>query len=251
MNERPFREGFCRNVLEGAALSALAFSVSLGSFGCGLVSSDVTSVPVALPSKTYTFNTASSGYKGPPGTIPAVSCGDGQLVADCCNPAPGVMIDCAATPLVCESSVCTYHTTYDIVSPVNLQKDAPDYSNFSGRSLLDLKLKTITYTADNMLNVPSPEITIWLAPDGVTHSTDAGAVKFGTVAPVPAGASKVMGAVVAAPGAAAAFGMYAQNPATPFNFIAAVPITVKGGDPIPSGTITVTVSGEIQIQPNL
>lgn len=251
MNERTTWSGACRDVLEGAR--ALSFSLSLaGLAACGLVSSDVTSVGVALPSETYTFDTKSSGYKGPPGTIPAVACGDGQLVADCCNPAPGITVDCVGTPLSCESNVCTYHTTYDIVSKVNLAKDAPEYSNFSGKSLVDLTLKDLTYTATNMLNVPSPEITLWLAPDGVTHRTeDAGAVLFGTVPSIAAGSNNVTGKVTPSAGAATAFGMYAQNPSTPFNFIAEVPITVKGGDPIPSGTITVTVSGEVQVQPNL
>lgn len=224
--------------------------------GCGLVSSDVASVMLDLPTKKYAFDTASTGYHGPPGTLPEVACGSSGPVTDCCNPAPGVTVDCAATPLTCEG-VCTYHTTFEVVSTVDLGKDAPQFSQFSGQAILNLSLSKVTYTAVNGLNVPSPPIDIYLAPANVVHvidpatqTMDPAVAKFGSVASVPAGAT-VTADVQQAPGCAGAFAKYAKDFATPFNFIATAPITVKGGDPIPAGKLEVTVSGQAKIKPNL
>jgi len=219
-----------------------------GLGGCGLVSSDITSVPLDLPSKSYSFDT---GYTGPAGTIPMVACGDGQLVTDCCNPAPGVTVNCAATPLVCAAGACTYQTTFKSVSRVDLGAEAPEYKKYSGQTLVGLSLNKVNYTVTmNDLNVPTPEITIYLAPDGITDPADPSAAKFGTIAPIPA-KTTLSGTVTQAPGAGAAFGKYAQNWATPFTFIATAPIVVKGGEPIPMGKMVVTVSGQVKIQPSL
>lgn len=229
--------------------TALGIASLVGGVGsCGLVSSDVTSVAVDLPSKSYTFDT---GYTGPAGTIPVVACGDGQLVTDCCNPLPGVTVNCASTPLVCAAGACTYQTTFKSVSKVDLAAEAPQYQQYSGQTLVSLSLNKVTYTVTtNTLNVATPEITIYLAPDGITDPSDPAAAKFGTIAPIPAG-TLATGTVTQAPGAGTAFGKYAQNWATPFTFIATAPVEVKGGNPIPMGKMTVAVSGQAKVQPGL
>src|SRR6187399_2591207 len=87
------------------------FVAALMLAGCGLIDSDIARVNFALPSKTYTVNTAS--FNLPAGDTPAVPCGSGQTVMDCCNPPqPLPMPDCAMTQLTCEpngagTAVCT------------------------------------------------------------------------------------------------------------------------------------------------
>jgi hypothetical protein len=190
--------------------------------------------------------------------LPAVACGSDGPVTDCCNPAPGLIaaIDCNATPLTCEG-VCTYHTSFEVVSAVDLGKEAPQFSQFSGQAILSLSLSKVTYTAVNGLNVASPAIDIYLAPANVVHVVDpatqvmdTSVVKFGSVASVPAGTT-VTAQVQQAPGAASAFAKFAKDWATPFTFIATAPITVRGGDPVPTGKLDVTVSGQAKIKPNI
>jgi hypothetical protein len=102
--------------------------------------------------------------------------------------------------------------------------------------------------SNNSLNVDLPPLSIYLAPSNVTDPTDPRAVLFGTVPSIPAGTDP-SAQVQLASNSGAVFEMFTANLATPFNFIAATTVKITAGMPVPSGQITIAVTGTISAQP--
>src|SRR5664279_4856645 len=197
--------------------SRVIWAVVVGLAGCGLISSDVTTFTFQLPSKSFSFDTASSMWKAPPGTFPAVSCGTSQVVTDCCHPpAPSPQPDCAATPLACVNSVCVLQFPVTVTQRIDLKMEAPELSSLSGQTLAAITVKQIQYTIVSSMNVELPQIDIFMAPDGVTSIDDPSARKFGSLPPTPAGATR-SGDVLLDPNGQAVFSSYASHFTTPFN----------------------------------
>ncbi|HET6281700.1 MAG TPA: hypothetical protein VFH73_12060 [Polyangia bacterium] len=234
--------------LKLAYISLLVVSVLSFCFmgsGCGLISSDIASVSFDLPSKSYSFDTNNGMWKLPMGMFPAIPCGDGQLIMDCCNPPdPLPKPNCAATPLTCEGapSVCTLRFPVSVVQSMDLKKEVPALATFSNQSIIKVTISQIRYTFDSTMNVDLPEVELFLAPDGVTAADDPSAQKFGTVPVTPAMMSG-QAQVVLEMTAATIFAERSQHLGTPFNFIATTTVVVPSGTTIPSGGVNLTVTG--------
>jgi len=222
-----------------------ACALLLGLVGCGLLSSDITTTKIGLPPQSYSFDT--SMFKGlPTGNSQSVPCGDGQVIADCCNPPPPAPApDCTTTPLVCApdnssvnngASVCTAEIPQSISNTINLS--GAGLSSFPAGNI---SIDSIAYTvSNNTLNVDLPPVAIYLAPEGVTDPKN-GAMLFGTIPAIMAGTDP-SGTVQKDPGADHAFEVYAGNLSTPFNFIASTTVVIPSGTPIPNGQVTITVT---------
>jgi hypothetical protein len=226
---------------------ARALVVLLGAAaGCGLINADVTRLSFDLPTKTYTFDTAAWMLPATAtGTVPAVPC---ATTADCCG-LPGV--DCGMTALACDDGrTCTLHKTVTVAQMVTLSQEVSTLHGVT--SLASVYVSKIGYTVDSSLNIDLPPVTIYLAPAGVTDPNDQAAKKFGTVPATPAGtrppAPGATGMVTLESDAQTTFGKYAQDLSTPFTFLATTTVTVPAGSPIPSGKVTVSVTGQISAQ---
>jgi hypothetical protein len=217
--------------------------------GCSLINSDITALTFELPTKSYQFSTQMANL---PSSFPAVPCGAGQAVMDCCAPpAPLPQPDCTAMPLSCDNSVCTLHQTVSVAQRVNLSMEVPQLQALGNNKMLaDVFIKKISYSVVSTLNVDLPPVTIYLAPDGVTSPSDPSAKKFGTVPATPAGATR-SGDVALEPDAQQTFSSFATNFTAPFGFIASTTLVVASGSTIPSGNVTVSVMGTISAQPHL
>lgn len=221
----------------------VASVLALGISACGLISSDVTETSFDLPPRMYSFD--ASTFNAPSGIASEVPCGVAP-VADCCNPTPPLPApDCSATPLTCEQNengmmVCTATVTVSQGSPINLGQEVPQLSGFTG--IVNIKIKRIGYSVTtNTLNVDLPDVILYLAPQGVTDPADPSATKFGTLPGILAGTT-VTGDVILEPNAAGVLNSFAQNIATPFNFIAATTLRVTRS---PTGKIDLTISGKL------
>lgn len=226
----------------------LACALLMGSAGCGLLDSNITTTSFVLPAQVFSLNTAMWSNL-PTGTTQSVPCGADQTVMDCCNPPqPLPTPDCTTTPLVCAvdngsvnngASVCTAEIPESFPNEINLGMAVPGLSSFPTGNI---SIASVAYTvSNNTLNVDLPAITVYLAPDMVTDPKDARAAVFGTIPSIAAG-SDPSGAVQKDPGADHAFEMYAGNLSTPFEFIAATTVVIPSGTPIPNGQITVSVT---------
>lgn len=217
----------------------LAGAAALLVAGCGLISSDVSRITVDLPSQTYTFDTSMWGSP-PVTTLPSVPC---TSDSDCSTAA--AVVNWSAATLVCASSVCEAQVPEAVSTTVSLAGQ-PGLSQTA--SLAKITISSISYmVSNNTMNVDLPPFTLYLAPSGVTDPTDTRAKAFGTVPSIPAGMDP-SGQVQLMADSAATFEMFTGNISVPFNLIASTTVDIPGGSPIPSGKITVTVTGTLSAQ---
>jgi hypothetical protein len=227
-----------------ATTSAIAV---LGLVGCGLISTDITKVTFDLPTETYTFDTAQ--WNIPPAldgaVFPSVACPPG---GDCCTLGTAVGLSCTTTPLSCMSGSCGASLPESQATVINLSTDVmPSLSSYT--SLVSISISRITYTVrSNSLNIDVPPLSIYLAPNGVTDPTDSRAQLFGTVPTIAAGTTPT-GNVKLEPNAATVFQTFTSNLATPFEIITAATVVIGAGTPVPTGAITIDVTGALSAQP--
>jgi hypothetical protein len=227
-----------------ATTSAIAV---LGLVGCGLISTDITKITFDLPTETYTFDTAQ--WKIPPAlqglSFPSIACTTDN---DCCTLGSVAGFDCTMTTLACMSGSCSAEFPESQATPINLSTDVmPSLSSYT--SLVSISISRITYTVrSNSLNVDVPPLSIYLAPNGVTDPTDSRAKLFGTVPKIAAGSTPT-GNVQLESNAAATFQSFTGNLATPFEIITAATVVIGAGTPVPTGAITIDVTGALSAQP--
>jgi hypothetical protein len=227
-----------------ATTSAIA---ALGLVGCGLISSDITRLTFDLPTETYTFDTAQ--WNIPPAlqgaAFPSIACTTDN---DCCTLGGAAGLDCATTKLACQSGSCAAELPESQATSIDLATDVmPSLSQFT--SLVSISISRITYTVrSNSLNVDIPPLSIYLAPDGVTDPTDSRAQLFGTV-PSIAAKDTPTGNVQLVSNAASVFQTFTGNLSTPFEIITAATVVIGAGTPVPTGAITIDVTGAISAQP--
>ena len=229
-----------------ATTSAIA---ALGLVGCGLISTDITKVTFDLPTETYTFDTAQ--WNIPPALdgleFPSIACTTDN---DCCNNplASAAGLSCTTTPLSCMSGSCAASLPESQSTMINLSTDVmPSLSSYT--SLVSISISSIKYTVtSNTLNVAVPPLSIYLAPNGVTSPTGAGAQLFGTVPAIPAGTTP-SGNVQLVSNAASIFQTFTAHLSTPFEIITAATVVIGAGTPVPTGAITINVTGALSAQP--
>ena len=222
-------------------IALLGLAVLVG--GCGLLDAldKLKSVSFMLPAQSFTVTTDGPNWRSPPaGGIPALPCGQGQPIADCC----ASPVDCMRTPLSCEAERCALKFTYEQVAGVTLSNVDALKQN-SGMIFSDLLLKQIDLTVDNQMNVTTPPVDLYVAPSSTTSASGPGAIKFATIPRQTAGFKGNVSVPVDGSGQTA-FSSFARNVQTPFNIIMSTGILVKSGDPVPSGKITFTVTGTVE-----
>ena len=224
-----------------SAIAALALA------GCGLISTDITRLTFDLPTETYTFDTAQwnipAALQGM--SFPGIPCTTDN---DCCTLGSAAGLDCTMTKLACTSGSCSASLPESQATPINLSTDVkPSLSQYT--SLVSITISSIKYTVvSNTLNVAVPPLSIYLAPQGVTDPTDSRAQLFGTVPSIAAGSTPT-GNVQLVSNAGAIFQTFTGNLATPFEIITAATVVIGAGTPVPSGAITINVTGALSAQP--
>jgi hypothetical protein len=168
-------------------------------------------------------------------------CGPGQPLPTCCPPT----VDCTRSPLSCEAERCALKFTYEQASMLNLAKDVDALKQQGGMIFSDLLLKQLDLTVNNMMNVTTPPVDLYVAPANVTSASGGGAQKIATIPMQTPGFNGKI--VVNLDGAGQqAFSSFARNVQTPFNIIMSTDILVKAGDPVPMGRIDFGVSGTVE-----
>lgn len=221
---------------------------SLAGFGCGLLDdlNSLRGINFNLPKKSYSISTDDPRWKQPPpGGVPAVPCGAGGVIMNCCMPAPGVSIDCTRSPLECSDGTCALKFTFEQVAKIDLVKEVPALANVQGKILSDILLKTLEIDIGNGLNVMLPSVDLYIAPADVTSVAGGRAHKL---AQIPSKAPGFQGheSVPLDGDAQARFSSFAKDFQTPFNFIVAAEVLVKSGTPTPQGKLDVSISGQVE-----
>jgi hypothetical protein len=252
----------------GGLVLGLGLALGLGALGvatsgCGILSSDIASISFDLPARHYVFDTAA--WKLPAGTLPTIPCTSSDM---CCTLAQQLVgYDCATNPaLTCDTtaSPSSCAVSIPVETPpqtIDLKMQVPELSSFgSSQSLANVSISQIKYDVTSTLNRELPPVDLFLAPAGVTSTSDPQAHRFGTVPATPAATQNgttivpttITGATVMLdPDAGATFASYAYHFGTPFEFLGRATVVIRGGDSTPTGSVDITVSGKVTAKPNL
>lgn len=211
--------------------------LGLGMVGCSLVSSpDTASVPIDLPDKMFTVDTASW-----------------QLSDD--GPADFLMMECGEQPSVCDSSAqlacgegctgtcdaatqtCDLSLEVSLYEAVDVAKEQPAVAQAGTTADVQVTIDAVTYeVTSNTLNLDTPALTVYVAPASVTGPGGM-AKAIGTIAPVPAGHTAGAQQLVFTPTGQADLSAAMSSYETPFNIVIGSTLVLHAGDPAPTGKL--------------
>jgi hypothetical protein len=217
---------------------------------CGLINEleNFKGINFQLPERKYSVSTDDPRWRPPPiDGVPAITCGDGGIVMDCCAPpAPLPAIDCTRSPLSCQAGTCALSFTYDQVQVIDLAREVPSLANSKGQVFSQVLLKTIDIGIDsNTMNVTLPPVNIYLAPASVMTASNPMAKKVATVSMKTPGFTG-MESIPLDDAAQQLFSGYARDFQTPFNIIISTDVVLKAGSVIPKGQLDFRVGGKVE-----
>jgi hypothetical protein len=215
---------------------ALALAV-LPGLSCGLISEDVTDFNLKLPEKPFNVDTADWMLTAQ-GTVPSLACPP----ADC-----GAVADQFCAPGACTSDCdpnahCQAHVKVSVSQPFDLANESPELETIDSQTGIEVTVESVTFKVnENTLNVASPPLEVYLAPQGVLDATSPEAVFIGTVESVPAKQTGDVPIDFTETGRAA-MEQFMSDYKTPFTVIVAGDVTMHAGDPVPEGKLSGIVS---------
>lgn len=217
------------------ALLAMTFAA-----GCGLIDTDVTNFNLDLPEKQFSIDAASWDVDQQQAmTFFNQSCSS----SDQCNAAAALAcsMDCAGE---CNaSSRCELKMDVGLHQGINLVMEKPELQSINDKPVIKVTIDSLSYTVPtNTLNVDTPELSVYVAPMSVMDPRDPEAKKIGTVAPILAGATTTTPEdITFTPDGEQALVNVMNNYKTPFNVIVGSTLTVRPGDPVPTGRLDALV----------
>ena len=210
--------------------------------GCGLISDDIDDLDLSLPNKTYTVDAMSWQFQEDPSLL---------LSRDCStNPGQcGAIADQVCTMGQCESECNTVAQTCDMIIPVhpfttiNLAQEKEELATINEQALVEVVIDTIEYTVtENTLDVATPTLRLYVAPESVMDPADSLAVEIGVIQPVPAMTTVPLTELAMTPAGHARLVQAMTDFRTPFNVMFATDIVLTNGDTIPTGRITTSMT---------
>ena len=246
MSRRPLLPGGLPGVLL-MAVAALPVVVGLG--GCEIYDfARNPTITFALPARMFAITTEDPRWKAPPATFSQrIDC---TTAADCCTLPPGSPPevpppDCSQIPLVCDGGQCATTFSFEIPQTIDLAKQVPSLGSMGGKVVSEITLQSLTYTIKNQLGIALPPVAVHVAPAQVASAMGSPDAKpLATLPTTPAGAT-AMDTISLTPDAKQAFGRFAKDFRTPFNFIGSTTMTLRSGSPPPMGRVDVTVTGTV------
>jgi hypothetical protein len=198
--------------------------------GCGLLSSDLTTVNLAFPKKTFRVDTADYHVTSS-GSVPTVPCTANCSVAT--GFCTGCTVDCEAS-----SQTCQAHVTVTVTTDYDLAADAPEFQAIADHSVLSVTIDDVKVEiSENTLNTPSPALDVYLAPASASSPDDPSAELVGTLDPIPAGQTGTF-ALRFTDGGREVVKKFMDDFHTPFRVMTSARTTLHAGDPTPSGRLT-------------
>jgi hypothetical protein len=214
------------------------------STSCGLIDSDVTRFDLNLPKKDFKLDTADWKLKAE-GTLPAVMC-----PATDCSAAVDSFCETGACASECSTAgTCDVLVKVSVFQMFNLDLESPELDAIDNQPVIDVTVDTVDFNIlTNTLNVATPPLTVFMAPQGVSDPASAEAVEIGTIASIPAGQAGVEPLVLTEAGRVSMKG-FLDNYKAPFNIIVAGTVVVKAGDPVPTGRLAGQVEAKAFVSP--
>jgi hypothetical protein len=225
-------------------MTYLRFSALVGVAlvgGCGLISSDVTNLDLTIKPKMFSVDTASWNV----------------------NPTAAntyLSYNCATTPSYCSTAVsnacamgcsgscdtakhtCDLGLDVSIYQMVDLLTEQPELKTINQQPVIHVTIDSVSYTVmTNSLNVPTPPLTIYVAPASVMDAKDPSAKAIGTIAAVPAMTTQASMEMEYTADGKQTLVDTMGNYMTPFNVLVGGTLEVTSGQPLPSGKLDAAV----------
>jgi hypothetical protein len=216
--------------------AALAASVA----GCGLISDDIDDLDLSLPNKTYTVDTMSWQLMNP----------DLLLSRTCAETSECALIaEQVCTTGQCDSVCNPQSMTCDLIIPihpfttVNLAEEKEELATINEQALVEVVVDTIQYAiTENTLDVTTPALTLYVAPENVMDPEDMLAVEIGTIQPVAPMTTVPVTELVMTPAGHARLVQAMTDFRTPFNVMVGAEIVLQMGDQVPTGRLTTSMT---------
>ncbi|HEU5061057.1 MAG TPA: hypothetical protein VFU21_31215 [Kofleriaceae bacterium] len=212
----------------------------LAGAGCGLVDSDVTDIDISLPEREVTVDTADWQLSGSE-RLQEVDCSEDESVcstglAELCGSEDVCAGVCGASRS-CEVSVqvALWHT-------FDLRAERPELQQIEGQPLVDVRIDRVYYTVgENSLDVDSPPLSVYVAPEGVMSPFAADAQLVGTIPSVPAATTIEEADVELTDEGKDRLAARMKDYDTPFNLIVASELRIQAGDTLPHGRMVTVI----------
>lgn len=225
-------------------MTYLRFSALVGVAlvaGCGLISSDVTNLDLTIKPKMFSVDTASWNVNSSAAnTYLSYNCATtpsycSTAVSNAC--AMGCSGSCDMTTHTCDLGL-----DVSIYQMVDLLTEQPELKTINQQPVIHVTIDSVNYTVmTNTLNVPTPPLTIYVAPASVMDAKDPSAKAIGTIPAVPAMTSQgSMEMQYTADGKQTLVDTMG-NYMTPFNVLVGGTLEVTSGQPLPSGKLDALV----------
>jgi hypothetical protein len=205
--------------------------------GCGLVSSDgATTVPVDLPDKMFTVDTAS--WQIPDGKAVSYLATSCTSAGDLCEAA--AELACAAgCSGECDADTHTCDLSLDVslYEAIDVGTEQPAVATVGDATSVQITIDHVTYdVTTNSLDLDTPELTVYVAPASVTAPGPM-ATAVGTIAPIHAGDTLTAQELVFTATGQADLSAAMSSYETPFNIIIGSTLVLHAGDPAPTGKL--------------
>ncbi|HEY4241408.1 MAG TPA: hypothetical protein VGM88_16415 [Kofleriaceae bacterium] len=218
-----------------------AIGLLLAVSGCGLISSDVTDFDLTLPDKSFSIDASNWMID--------------QSTADTytemsCESAPTVCATAAQTacPMNCVGScdgdthTCDLTLAVSLYQPVDLYHEKPELQTINSEPIIKVTIDSVTYdVTGNTLSVDTPPLVMYVSPMAIMDPSDPQAIEIATIAPITAGQTVAEMPIAFTDAGKAALVNIMGTFKTPFNVLVGSSITVKAGDPVPTGKLDAVV----------
>jgi hypothetical protein len=220
-----------------ARLLPIVATAALGA--CGLISDDIDDLDLSLPNKTYTVDTMSWQFMNP----------DLLLSRTCSEPSECQLI----AEQVCMTgqcaSECSPAMTCDLIIPVhpfttvNLAEEKEELATINEQALVEVVVDTIQYAiTENTLDIATPPLVLYVAPENVMDPADMLAVEIGTIQSVAPMTTVPVTELAMTPAGHDRLVQAMTDFRTPFNIMVGAEIRLTMGDTIPTGRLTTSMT---------
>jgi hypothetical protein len=215
---------------------------AIAAAGCGLISSDVTNFDLTLPDKEFTVDSASWDVTEQEAqAFLSTMCGTSPLV---CSSAAR-----QACPMNCSgecnasTNTCDLALDVSLVQAVDLLNEKPELKQINDEPVIKVTVDEVTWEVTaNTLNVATPEMLVYVAPETVMDPNDPQAKAIGTIDAVAAGmltdGPQTLAFTATGKADLVAIMSTFKNP---FNVIVGSTLVVRQGDPLPAGRLDAVV----------
>lgn len=219
---------------------ALCLAIVVAGAGCGLVDSDVTDIELSLPERDVTVDTADWQLSSMD-RLQAVDCSQDQQVCS-----TGLAELCGSED-VCSGSCgsgdsCQVSVRVALWHTFDLGAERPELQQIEGQPLVEVRIERVYYTvSENSLDVDSPPLTVYVAPEGIMSPDDNQAEAVGTIPTVPAMTTVEEADVELTADGKDRLAAFMKDYDTPFNLIVGSELTIQAGDQLPHGRMVTVV----------